>query len=712
MKVLVAEDDPVSRRRLEGALISWGYDVVAVGDGSEALQVLERGWPEMAILDWEMPGLEGLEVVRRLRANPQAPPTFVILLTGRESEEDVVQGLEAGADEFLTKPFKHRELRARVQAGARVLQLQRNLAARVTELESAQQALAERNRLLRLAADIGAAVTQAGSLQQALGECARSLVCHAGLACVLIWTSESGQEQPQLVLQASAGLPIADRQERTVPGQAEAERMALQREPFVTDRAQEELETQDRDWARREGMVAFAGYPLQVEDRLMGVMAGFARKPLATAAQQALASAANQIALEIKRKRTEEEQQKLVFLIENSSDFIGLASLDGKVLHLNAAGRRLVGIESAEQVRQTNIDEYRHPSCPETFSQQALPTILAKGYWEGETLYRHFKTGKPIDVQVNSFLIREPSSGRPLSLAVIARDVTERKRMEMELRHAQKLEAVGGLAAGIAHEINTPIQFVGDNARFLQDAFASLTAVIERCQELQAAAEAGQVTSELLKATSEAAVAADLGYLLPEIPRALEQTLEGVNRVAKIVRAMKEFAHPDRAEKAASDLNKALESTLVVALNELKYVADVETDFGELPPVVCHPGDLNQVFLNILVNAAHAIGDVVRHSGQKGRIRITTRQDGDEVVIAISDTGPGIPEEIRDKIFDPFFTTKEVGKGTGQGLAIARSVVVDKHGGTLSFETEAGKGTTFFIRLPVSASPSREAVRT
>jgi len=193
----------------------------------------------------------------------------------------------------------------------------------------------------------------------------------------------------------------------------------------------------------------------------------------------------------------------------------------------------------------------------------------------------------------------------------------------------------------------------------------------------------------------------DAAFLLDEIPRALSQSLEGVTRVATIVRAMKEFAHPESKDMAAADLNKALLSTLTVAGNELKYVAEVETDFGDLPLVVCNVGDMNQVFLNLLVNAAHAIGDVMRETGKKGRITVHTQVDGCMALIAIADTGGGIPVGIRNRIFDPFFTTKEVGRGTGQGLAIARSVVVDRHKGTLTYESDVGKGTTFYVRLPL-----------
>jgi signal transduction histidine kinase len=171
---------------------------------------------------------------------------------------------------------------------------------------------------------------------------------------------------------------------------------------------------------------------------------------------------------------------------------------------------------------------------------------------------------------------------------------------------------------------------------------------------------------------------------------------------------MKEFAHPDQREKSPSDLNKALQTTLTIARNEYKYVAEAEVDFGELPMVMCHISDLNQVFLNLLVNAAHAISDVKENDGDKGIIRARTRQCGNDVRIEISDTGCGIPEEIQGRVFDPFFTTKEVGRGSGQGLAIARSIVVDKHGGSLTFESEVGKGTTFIVLLPIFDGPFSE----
>ena len=292
------------------------------------------------------------------------------------------------------------------------------------------------------------------------------------------------------------------------------------------------------------------------------------------------------------------------------------------------------------------------------------------------------------------------ASGRVLLLGA---DITERRLMERQFAQALKMESIGRLAAGIAHEINTPTQYVGDNIRFLQDAMRDLMDLLQRFRDMLECAKRGAVSAEQIAELEQAIEDADLEYLLEEIPKAIAQSLEGVDSVAKIVRAMKEFSHPGAAEMTSIDLNHALESTITVARNEWKYVADMVTDFDpNLPPVPCLPGDINQVFLNIIVNAAHAIADVVGDGSKgKGTITVSTRALGDWVEVRISDTGTGIPEAIRSKIFDPFFTTKQIGRGTGQGLAYAHSVVVEKHKGIITFETEEGKGTTFIIRLPL-----------
>ena len=298
-------------------------------------------------------------------------------------------------------------------------------------------------------------------------------------------------------------------------------------------------------------------------------------------------------------------------------------------------------------------------------------------------------------------------NGECLGAVAITQDVTEKKKLERELVNAQKLESIGQLAAGIAHEINTPTQFIGDNMRFLQESMGEMLGVIDRLVNLAANKDAMISANEL-----EALFAAvDMSYLREEVPKAIVQSLDGVERISKIVGAMKDFSHP-ATEKAPHDLNRAILSTITVATNEWKYVADVVTDLAaDLPFVPVMPGAFNQVVLNILVNAAHAIGEIKGATvGAKGVITVSTRKDQDWAEIRIKDSGCGMPQEVRERIFDPFFTTKGVGKGTGQGLAIAHDVIVKKHHGSITVETVPGSGTTFVLRLPLEATDAVAAV--
>ena len=287
------------------------------------------------------------------------------------------------------------------------------------------------------------------------------------------------------------------------------------------------------------------------------------------------------------------------------------------------------------------------------------------------------------------------------------------KQAQTKMSQAGKMEAVGQLAAGIAHEVNTPTQFIGDNTRFLEEAFDDVQRLLAKYAQLLEANRNGSVTSQLIEEVGATLEEVDMEYLAEEIPKSIKQSIEGLQRVAKIVRAMKEFSHPGGKEKEPVDLNKTIESTITVSRNEWKYVAEMVTDFdASLPEVPCLVGDLNQVFLNMIVNAAHAIaGAVGDDSSDKGMITVSTRRDGDWVEIRIGDTGTGIPKETQSRIFDPFFTTKEMGKGTGQGLSIAHHVVVEKHGGTITFETEVGQGTTFIICLPLTSEEVQERER-
>ncbi|HYQ04379.1 MAG TPA: ATP-binding protein [Polyangiaceae bacterium] len=299
----------------------------------------------------------------------------------------------------------------------------------------------------------------------------------------------------------------------------------------------------------------------------------------------------------------------------------------------------------------------------------------------------------------NNEALRAAQEETQAAYTKLQEEVATRERLEKDLRLAQKLESIGQLAAGVAHEINTPMQYVGDNVAFLSRAFSKFS---EHLDVARGAVDGDSARSldEARALLESSKVQLKLDFLLKNVPKALQDSQAGIEHVSNIVRAMKSFAHVDQDEKAAGDINRALADTLIVAQNEYKSVAKVETDFGQLPPILCFQGRLNQVFLNLIVNAAHAIGETKRTDGS---IRVVSRCDGVAVTVTISDNGGGIPLKIQHQVFDPFFTTKPVGKGTGQGLTLARDIV-SAHGGTLTFETVPGQGTDFIVRLPLSGS--------
>ncbi len=283
----------------------------------------------------------------------------------------------------------------------------------------------------------------------------------------------------------------------------------------------------------------------------------------------------------------------------------------------------------------------------------------------------------------------------------LVRDTTNRRNLERQLAFAQKMESVGQLAAGVAHEINTPIQYVGDNTSFLGDSFGKLISLFDLYERLYDECREGDLHPNLCTRICEHSKKIKLKFLLEEIPEAISESVQGTSRVAEIVRAMKEFSHPGSAERTPTDINKAIKSTITISRHEWKYIAEVETDFDKsLPLVPCLPGQLNQALLNLIVNATHAIAES-KGPNEVGTIRLKTRLVGDWIEISVSDTGCGMNETLCQKIFEPFFTTKSVGIGTGQGLSIVYSVIVEKHGGTINVESAIGEGTTFSIRLPV-----------
>lgn len=409
--------------------------------------------------------------------------------------------------------------------------------------------------------------------------------------------------------------------------------------------------------------------------------------------------------LGIEKKHSKVAEQAAVqlseILDESSNEIYLFDSESLKFVRVNRGAEENLGYTKLELENMTPVD--LKPEFTYTQFCEILKPLRdgSKKELLFETTHRRCD-GTDYQAQIHLQLSR--LTNPPIFVAIIT-DVTDRKNLEDQLAQAKKMESIGQLAAGIAHEINTPAQFVGDNTRFIKDAFHDLMSVNGNTLKLLKAAKTTAVTQAIIDETEASLEKADLEYLHEEIPVAIDQSLDGITRISNIVRAMKEFSHPGGKDKEHTDLNKAIANTTTVASNEWKYLAELETDFAEdLPLVQCFPQEINQVVLNLVVNAAHAIDETRSDdSSDTGVISITTRLDGTHVEIRLSDTGAGIPDDIKERIFDPFFTTKEVGKGTGQGLAMAYKTIVDQHAGTLEVESVVGQGSTFIIRLPLGS---------
>jgi PAS domain S-box-containing protein len=389
------------------------------------------------------------------------------------------------------------------------------------------------------------------------------------------------------------------------------------------------------------------------------------------------------------------ERTLLRTMIDLIPAFIYAKDVGSRFIAMNAALARNMGTVAADAIGKTDFDFFAPDLAKKFYSDEQALLKSGTAIIDLEEPGFDAVTGMPRTVCTSKVPLRD-ENGEVIGIIGVGFDITERKLAEQRLAASEHLESIGRLAAGVAHEINTPIQYLNDSVYFIRDAMQDLLA---HNAKLAAALPVPPEPDE------------DIEDLKRELPPALDRVVDGLARIAEIVRSMKEFSHVDQREMARIDLNRAINSTLVIARSEYKYVAEVKTAFQDLPLVTCHGGQVNQVVLNLVVNAAHAIADrnKARGTTEKGLITVTTRIENGFAVISIGDTGGGIPEAIRKRIFEPFFTTKEVGRGTGQGLSIAHNVI-KAHGGKLDFVTELGKGTTFNVRLPLGDADQESAV--
>jgi two-component system NtrC family sensor kinase len=420
-----------------------------------------------------------------------------------------------------------------------------------------------------------------------------------------------------------------------------------------------------------------------------------------------------EITIDLLKKKNENLREALTQVLYQNKMLLNW--VNGAVITVDRDGKVLTANETALHALNLTLEEFVGLHCHETihhttddggeYPWEFCPVFAAiedgsSHHVDGDVFWKKNKSSFSADYIVSP--IRDENN-EISGATLIFRNLTEQRLQEAKRIHGMKLEAIGELSAGIAHEINTPIQFIGSNVSFLNEAFEDLLELTNRYGKLRDAVAGKKEYQELLDEITEQEEVVDVEYLQEEAPKAFEQTTHGVERVTSLILGLKGFAHAKDSEtKAAADINEIIRNTLIVCSNAYKYVAELETDLVELPAVNVFHGDIGQVILNLVVNAAHAIEDVKGTSNQMGKITIKTFQEGDYAVITVTDTGCGIPPGVRQRIFDPFFTTKEVGRGSGQGLAISRNIIHDKHDGELNFESTVGQGTTFIVKIPIS----------
>ncbi len=479
---------------------------------------------------------------------------------------------------------------------------------------------------------------------------------------------------------------------------------------FITNDVLNNPWVHNKKWAAELGLVSFAGYQLKTPGKKpIGVLALFSKQPITPVEDALLESLSNTVSQVIQlsriNKNMQDNEEKYRSVFETAANMILTIKSDGNILQCNNRITEILGYTPEELIGQS-IEHIIHPDDYQKLLD-SFQTILKEGSLYDQE-YRMVKKASEeeesvINVSINSARFMDQQQNC-LGIICIVHDTTQQKAMQSQLLQAQKLESIGQLASGIAHEINTPTQYIGDNIRFLEEGFNEIISLIQSCdslyEETTTPAESHKMLAELHSKVQDT----DLDFLTQEIPEAIKHSLEGVKTVAEIVKAMKEFSHPGQKTKKMLNVNDAIQNTLAISKNHWKFVADIKLYLEpQLPMISCYPAELNQVFLNLITNAADAIGETLdKNLTDKGMIIITTDVIADKwVEIRISDSGGGIPKHAQTKIFDPFFTTKTMGKGTGQGLSISHSIITH-HDGTLTFETDHETGTTFIIKLPLT----------
>ena len=672
--ILIVDDEIPFCQMLEELLKEEGFEPISVNNGYDAVEEVKKNQHDIIFLDINMPGINGIEALKRIKQinNEQ----IVIMLTVIDDVDTVIKLIKEGANNYISKPVVAQELLHALYSA------------------SEKRSLVLENR----------------SLQAKLNEEIKKQAEEE--------LKENQERLDQVVETIAEGLYIVNSEGHIVFANKMAEKL------FGIDR--EELYTRtynDPRWSVKNEK----GEPLG-EDDYPFMRVKKTGKPVYGIELIAQYNSAKEMIFSINAAPLYSSTGNFQGMVATQEDISARKLAERSLRKVNQENEQLLAaLPLAMIILNREFYIMKWNSCAETVFGMNADEVKGKSILECDIKWDRNKISKTLDyckeaerLSASGDIKYTRADGKEGFIAITATpipsdssvgggflligdDVTERRILEGQLTQAQKLESIGSLASGIAHEINTPAQFVGDNIHFLEGAFSDIKTLMAKYSRLFEANKNQTLSRELVSEIESEESDADIEFLSKEIPKAIQSSLSGMERITTIVRAMNDYSHPGSKEKVPVDINTAINSTVTISRNEWKYVAEMKMDLDpSLGMIPCYPDEFNQVILNFITNAAYAIGKVVGDgSEKKGTITIQTKKEKDCAIISVKDTGSGIPDLIKDKVFDHFFTTKEVGRGTGQGLSISRSIIVDKHGGLISFKSREGKGTTFTIKLPL-----------
>jgi two-component system NtrC family sensor kinase len=664
--ILIVDDEPQVLGLLTAILEKAGYFCRTAESAQSAKMVLAEMPFDLLLTDRDMPGESGLDLIRYTKS--RYPQTGAVMVTVMDDPELAKEVLKLGIHGYILKPFANNFVLITVDNALRhhQLELQERLHTKLLEREVAARTKSLDEQLHFL---------------QTLIDTMPVPVYYKDLNCMYMGCNRAFAEIVNLKQESIIGKTAADIHDPHVAERVQKKDLELLKTGSI--QTFEEMVLYP-DGSAHNGIFHKATFE-DINGEISGLVG---------------------VMLDVTDLKTTEHclrvsQEKLRSVMDNLHIGVALINKDMKLLQVNRKMEQWFPRAASETERYCyNVFAENHQAsscknCPASRvfhnGGETHESIITFRTLEGERILKVFAS--PI----------HDEAGKIIAALELFEDVTDKLAIERELQQSQKLEAIGQLAAGIAHEINTPAQYLGSNIDFLNNAFKQIYKLVTGYDKLlMTEREKATTIDALVCGVENVKTQVRWNYLKDQIPKAIEQSQDGISKISSIVLAMKEFSHPGDKEKQLTDLNRLIETTVTITGNEWKYVAEIEKNLDQnLPLARCIPNEIGQVFLNLIVNAVHAITDNINDQPEgKGRIVVASQLVDNQIQISFSDTGCGIPEDIGDKIFDPFFTTKEVGRGTGQGLAISRSVIVDKHQGTLRFETEVGKGTTFIIQLP------------